>query len=509
MPVEITKEKMLEYQRDIVKFAEEQFVLSDTRKPIVLEEHQKKILRDCFTPNSDRKYPYETMIYSAPKKSGKTAISGLVLVWFALTQEPGNEIKVIANDLEQSISRVYKVARQAFELNRNLRRSAKAIKAKQIVLTNDTVIDALSVDYTGEAGSNHGLTVWDELWGYTSENARRLYDELTPVPTRLNSLRWISTYAGWEGESSLLWELYNRGLKGKRLYRRLPVNVNDDLYMYWDNAPRMPWQTRAYYKKQRASLRTNTYLRLHENRWTSNAGSLFDIEEWDSCIVEGHSPLLPTKAVILSVGVDASVKGDSSAVVGTYYDINQGKVVLAVHRKWQPSKADPMDFEETIEKYLLELHKGYRLGSVRYDPYQLHRSAVTLTKAGLPMEEFPQTSGNLTDMGQNIFDLVKHGNIVLYKDSDMRQHAQNAVGVESSRGWKIAKEKSSQKIDLIVSLAMGALSAIQGQTPAKIDPDQIASVGDTVTSFDNPDNPGYDPLSEGGDRDTSPANMDF
>jgi len=54
--------------------------------------------------------------------------------------------------------------------------------------------------------------VFDELWGYTSERARRLYDELVPVPTRLISCRLTVTYAGFEGESELLHELYRRGL---------------------------------------------------------------------------------------------------------------------------------------------------------------------------------------------------------------------------------------------------------------------------------------------------------
>ena len=52
----------------------------------------------------------------------------------------------------------------------------------------------------------HGLSSWDELWGYTSESSRRLWEALTPVPTRKNSIRFISTYAGFEGESGLLWD---------------------------------------------------------------------------------------------------------------------------------------------------------------------------------------------------------------------------------------------------------------------------------------------------------------
>ena len=79
---------------------------------------------------------------------------------------------------------------------------------------------------------------------------------------------------------------------------------------------------------------------------------------------------------------------------------------------------DPIDLEETMEAFLLELNEGYTLLSVKYDPLQFHRSAVTLKKKGLPMIEFPQTGGNLTEMGQNLYDLVEYGNIVLYSCKD-------------------------------------------------------------------------------------------
>ena len=38
------------------------------------------------------------------------------------------------------------------------------------------------------------------------------------------------------------------------------------------------------------------------------------------------------------------------------------------------------------------------------DPHQMHRSITTLAAAGLPMQEFPQTTANTTRMGQVLFD---------------------------------------------------------------------------------------------------------
>ena len=183
------------------------------------------------------------------------------------------------------------------------------------------------------------------------------------------------------------------------------------------------------------------------------------MEKWDACVDLEHSPPLPDKSNHLWVGVDASVKKDRSAVVSVYRDGD--KLKLGPKRFWQPSSDDPMDLEETMEAYLLELYQGYSLLSVRYDPFQFHRSATTLQKKGLPMQEFPQTGPNLTEMGQNLYDLVEYGNMVLYPCKDLRYEATCAIAKETGRGLRIVKEKSSQKIDQIVALAMAALCSIK------------------------------------------------
>ena len=451
------------YKTDIVAFAEEQFFLAETRKPIVLQPHQRQILKDIFTANKHGRFPYETIVYSAPKKSGKSTIAALIALWFALTQEHPNEVFVVANDFEQAQGRVYKTIDRAINLNSYLKQGATVGKKEILFPATGTTITPLASDYASAAGSNHGLTVWDELWAYTSESSRRLYDELTPVPTRKNSLRLVTTYAGWEGESELLWELYKKGGKGKKLHKDIPVKVNKDLYFYWDHKPRMPWQTKDYYRKQSEDLRRNAFLRLHENQWTTNEEAFIDMDWWDACIDKEHSPIMPGNQVPLSVAVDASTKRDSSAVAATFYDYETSKVVLVKHRIWQPTQADPMDLENTIESYLLKLNDDYPIAVILFDPYQFHRSATTLKVAGLPMEEFPQTTGNLTAMGQNLFELIKHKNIVLYEDEDLRKSANQAVAIESSRGWRIAKEKTTHKIDVIVALGMSAYAAIESE----------------------------------------------
>ena len=75
------------------------------------------------------------------------------------------------------------------------------------------------------------------------------------------------------------------------------------------------------------------------------------------------------------------------------------------------------------------------------------------------MVEYPQTIPNLTECGQAIYDLVEYGTLVLYPCKDLRLEASCAIGKETGRGIRIVKEKSTQKIDQVVSLAMASNGA--------------------------------------------------
>lgn len=275
----------------------------------------------------------------------------------------------------------------------------------------------------------------------------------------------MDSYAGFSGDSPVLEPLWTRALAGQRLYRDLPVHVNGKLYAYIDSgeeAQRRSWrgtpqEKKAYYQEQRASLRPGTYARLHENRWQSGEEAFLTGDQWDACVERSLSPVLPDKKIALWVGVDAATKSDSAAVVAVTRD--GARLRLALHRIWKPKPGDPIDLEATIEGFVLNLHAGFRVRTVRYDPYQMARSAATLKAKGVPMEEFPQTVGNLTASGQSLFDAIKHRNLALYRDGELRQQALNAVAVDTGRGWRLAKEKASKKIDAIASLSFAVLAA--------------------------------------------------
>ena len=168
-------------------------------------------------------------------------------------------------------------------------------------------------------------------------------------------------------------------------------------------------------------------------------------ELWDACVEPDLRPVLSDPDRSVYVGVDAATKHDTAAVVAVSW-ADETRVDLVAHRIWHPTPQDPLDLEATVETYLRELRSRMRLGRVLADPFQLHRSITTLKAAGLPIEEFPQTTGNTTLMGQTLFDLLKGRNLRVYpggrRASPGAQHGGGRV-----RPWLAHRERESEPED--------------------------------------------------------------
>jgi phage terminase large subunit-like protein len=167
--------------------------------------------------------------------------------------------------------------------------------------------------------------------------------------------------------------------------------------------------------------------------------------------------------VAVWIGVDASVKRDSTALVAVTFDKKTQVVRLVAHRVFTPTPGDPIDFEATVERTILDWRKRYYVRNVLFDPYQMAAVAQRLAKAHVPIEEYPQTIPNLTASTSALFDLIQSRTLVLYPDAQMRLAVSRAVVSESSRGWKLDKLKQTHHIDIIVALSMAALAAVRGQ----------------------------------------------
>jgi len=461
----------------IEEFAETRFYIPETSKPIVLLPHQKSILRYAFDNE------FQTIVYSTVKKSGKTAIAALVARWIAETWGNNNEVYLIANDYEQARGRVYQKALESIELTpgynivkRELPGRWRIVERQATFMPTHSIMRAVSSDYKGEAGSNPTATVWSELWGYSSETSRRLWDELTPVPTRKRSIRFVETYAGFEDESDLLIELYKLAMSGRRLTHddidwpfkdQPPIWVNDSakLFAYWDTgeiARRMPWQTPDYYQVQEATLRPQAFQRLHLNYWTSSVSQFIPIEWWDAN--ETRLPPITSKEPVV-LGVDAAVSSDCCAIVGvTRSPNNHAEAAIRFKYLWYPPKGGTINLTTTVEATLRQLCKMYNVVEIAYDAYQLHKLMTDLrTDAVAWCRSFSQ-AGDRTLSDKQLYDLIRDKRLEHPPDEDFREHIQNAAAKQAKSEdtrLRIVKRTNEGKIDLVVAASMAVFECLR------------------------------------------------
>jgi phage terminase large subunit-like protein len=444
-----------------IEFIETVLYNSETRRPFVLLPAERTFLEHAFKLRPDGKLLFNDWIYSAPKKSGKTTFAAIIMITVVLLFGGSYpEAFALANDQEQAQSRVFEFIKRIILASPLLKDEAHITQFKISFEAFNATIQAIASDAGSAAGANPVISCFDELWAFTSERSRRLWDEMNVPPTRRIAARLTVTYAGFEGESVLLEELYKRGLSQPLIGDDL--HAGEGILMFWSHKPIAPWQDEAWLvdmRRQRASV----YQRHVLNQFASSSSQFVDMDKWDSCV---RPDVTPTHADLFCeafVGIDASYKHDSAAIVAVTFDRATQMVRLLNHKIFQPSPEQPLDFELTIESHLLDLKRRFQLRQVRYDPYQMVAVAQRLAKAGIPIEEFPQTNPNLTAASQNLFDLIESRALVLYPAADIRLAVSRAVAIEGTRGWRIGKEKSAFKIDVIVALGIAVHAACVAQ----------------------------------------------
>jgi len=461
------------------------FDFSQGRKA-VLDKYQKDLLNHILTPDQKGRMKYRTVVWSQPKKHGKTQIAGWVGAWWASEVEAPNLVLTMASNREQSAGLIFNSAAPTLKsLGSNV--PTAATSKPEIRLPNGTIFRAIPNNYAGQAGGNYGLTLWSELWTYTSERDQRLYDELVPVPTKYNSIRWVETYAGFEDESEILMNLFEQiftdtteeelqpGVEPVEELKHLTttngrptcyVNKEAGLFYYCDHEIRASWlegeRGTAYLKSQKADLRHAQYIRLWENRWQSSEGGFITPEMWDDSV-----NLFESKYEPMYLAGDASQRNDHTALVGVQrvpvkvFGEIQYRYRVRYVRTWDPGGKD-IDLDETIAKEVLRLWKrGLVLGPFHYDPTQMHQVAMNLRKKGVKCKEFNQNAERIkadTHLWKCFNDRV----IDTYPNETLETHVMAAkVKEQENEQIRIIKGKASEnrKVDAAVALSMATWKA--------------------------------------------------
>lgn len=328
-----------------------------------------------------------------------------------------------------------------------------------------------------------------ELWGFKSENKKRLFVEMT-IPSTLygKAMRWIETYAGHVGESDLLEQLYQIGvengiphpdfldLQGKN-GPVVKVNEIAHTFVYWDTEPRMPWQVDEYYQEQAAILPPNEYRRIHKNEWVSSAGAFVEPSWWDACENKNLSVLADGDKTSVVVGIDMAVSRDCAALVAVTRNPFNPETEVAVRAVeiFSPRELQGIiDQEKLVRPVLENWARRWNVVCFVYDPREMSKLAQDLVRSGLGwFKPFGQTTPRaLSD--KQLHDMILHRQIIWnrYTTEGAIGHAQSneetlykhitLAGATTENGsYRLSKLSNSIKIDGAVAAGMAAYQALQ------------------------------------------------
>ena len=314
---ELTAAALTRWRNGPAAFIETILINPETGKPFVLLPAERAFLEHAFKLGDNGKLLYPELLYSCPKKSGKTVFAALfVLTLLLLFGGSFPEATLAANDQDQAQGRVFEACRRIIEASPLLKREAKITESRITFPALNATITAIPASFAGAAGGNQNISVFDEAWAYVSERSRRLWDELVPPPTRKLACRLTVTYAGFEGESVLLQELYKRGKQQPSVGDDL--HAGDGLLMFWSHKPIAPWQDEAWLAQMRRE-RPSSYQRMVLNEFAASESKFVDMSAWDQC-VRLDGPLWRDESLPIWVGVDASTKRDLTALVAVTFD---------------------------------------------------------------------------------------------------------------------------------------------------------------------------------------------
>lgn len=460
LPIHTINRTQEQNNQSLVEWAQENFYIPELSGPIKLYPYQIAVLKEAHRKDSSGKYIYNIIVWSDIKKSAKSTIAAIVALYRAYQNEWGS-IKIIANDLKQADSRVAMYLRRAITLNPAMK-NIRQVNYKT-TLPNNTIIEAIPIDPSGEAGGNDDLIIFSELWAAKHKAIKQMWTEMTLSPTKFGySQRWIETYAGYSGESPILEQLYERGVKdgtqldlsyGDNDLSNLEVYAEGDMLCLWNTQPRLPWQTLEYYQSEEKTLLPSEFQRVHRNQWISSVEKFINIIWWDDC-KEAIGPLTNEPLII---GLDAA-KGSSGDGISDCFAMvavsKDDKVKVRYCGIWQAGKGQLLDFAP-IKEELKRLCLNHSVIEVAYDPYQLHDVAMTMRNEGVGhFREFGQSKDRLIadkQLQQLIIDrrIAHDGNPLL------REHIDNAnIKIQGNEGIRIIKRSQNNKIDAAVALSM-------------------------------------------------------
>jgi phage terminase large subunit-like protein len=434
---------------------------------------------------------YRRALLGIPKKNGKSQLAAFLALYFLLADgEPSPLVACGANSDEQA-DLVFGAAKTCCELSPELKGITERFQ-REITVPSSPGARLIRVSAT--VGTNDGrnlhAVILDELHEFSNAKGRGVWTVLTNgVGARRQPMILQITTAGFDLET-ICGEQYEKG-------RRVQSGEDTDrrFHFRWYSADEsLPYGTADYFRSANPSYGVTvhapyfedqvannppaTVKRYNANVWTPQMTQWLADGDWEAC---DGGPWEPDKARPLFVGVDASTKHDTTAVVLGQWD---GDRLRTKARIWErPLGGDGRPVPDwqlplaEVEAHILALFAAGNVKGVAYDPAFVTWMAQSLAARGVPMIEFPQTNSRMVSPTKALYELIKERRLAHDGDPRFARHVRNAVYVQvSGGGGRLSKvrgrteDAARNANDAAIGLVMVVSEAGEPPEPAPPEP---------------------------------------
>lgn len=465
---------------EVVAWIERNFYLYDTQELINFIPQQADALREALSIDENGRYRYTTVVWSWPKKSAKSSVIAAVADYIAF-HKPNARIRLVGNDLDQADSRVGAYMRENIRIGakkaldpavRQFRQDTKISTSNyKITYPNGAIVQMVPVDPSGEAGGNDDMVVCSELWGWKNKSHGQMWTETTISPTRFGyAQRWVDTYAGFDGESLTLENLYRSVVTPE--FQLSPDfewygNLQARLFATWVTRGLFDWHTPEFYAHEITQLTPDEFRRIHKNEWVSSTQAFVDRAWWNACLATPEQrPYFSLKRMDgIVIGIDAGIESDCFAIVAV--SRKQDNILVQYARAWTPTANEKIQFgdqhtPETPVYELFRLARSYNAMQFAYDPWEMRKLAEDLNNEGLgSFEPVAQTTA-ITIADKMLYDAIVQRRLIHQGHHDLNEHIANANRkTEADNKLRIVKRAAHLKIDLAKALSMAVYRAYE------------------------------------------------
>jgi phage terminase large subunit-like protein len=472
--------------------------------PFTLLDWQHDVLWNVYGTVNDQGYrQYRYAYLEIPKKNGKTTLIAGLSVYHLVCDGPQGQIYCCAADRAQA-GLVYKAAVAMIEQDEELSKILKITDSRKEILNTitGTILKVLSAEAYTKHGINPTVVIFDELHAQPS---RDLWDVMTfgAGAARKEPLWWVITTAGDDPDrTSIGWEIHELATKIRDGELNDPTwyvkiygaDEDDDIFdeaVWYKSNPSLGHsisietlrQEALQARNSEASERLFRWLRL--NQWVSLKRIGWQpLTLWDQ--TNGKWDLSELVGKRCYAGLDLSSTTDITGVCYLFppqEDIPDWRAIFDAwipednmkervkrdhvpYDRWVNQKylhatpGDVVDYE-FVEAQIIAASKKYNLVTLGTDPWNSRMLTQRLMREGINVIEVAQNMGQMSPAMKMIERLMKSHQLTHEVNPLARWCFGNVVvAVDGNENIKPMKNKSKERIDVIVAMINAMATAI-------------------------------------------------